>query len=138
MAEKYLLKKSGDVNVCIIRIFSYTNFNQNISFFIPSIYKKFLINESINLDNINHVRDFINISDIYSAIKLLYLKKSKGIYNLGSGKPTHLIKIVKYLTNLFNRKYTITKLNIKTIHVADIKKLVKISKKNPNKMSNII
>ena len=109
MAEKYLLKKKEKINICIIRIFSYTNFNQNISFFIPSIYKKFLINESINIDNINHVRDFINISDIYSAIKLLYLKKSKGIYNLGSGKPTHLIKIVKYLSNLFNRKYTITK-----------------------------
>lgn len=138
MAEKYLLKKSGEVNVCIIRIFSYTNFNQNISFFIPSIYKKFLINESINLDNINHVRDFINIGDIYSAIKLLYLKKSKGIYNLGSGKPTHLIKIVKYLSNLFNRKYTITKLNIKTIHVADIKKLVKLGWKPKSSIVKIL
>ena len=83
MAEKYLLKKKFKVNICIIRIFSYTSFNQQISFFIPSIYKKFLTNNSINLNNLNHLRDFIDISDIHLAIKLLYEKRSKGIYNLG-------------------------------------------------------
>ena len=138
MAEEYLLKKSGKVNICIIRIFSYTSFNQGISFFIPSIYKRFSINDSIDLDNINHVRDFIDINDIFSAIKLLYLKKLKGIYNLGSGKPTPLIKIVKYLSNLFNRKYTITKLNIKTIHIADIKKLVKLGWKPKSSIVKIL
>ena len=138
MAEKYLLKKMGKVNICIIRIFSYTNFNQNISFFIPSIYKKFLINDSIKLNNINHVRDFIDITDIYFAIKLLYLKKSKGIYNLGSGKPTPLIKIIKYLSSLFNKKYIITKSNTKTIHVADIKKMIKLGWKPKNNIIKIL
>ena len=126
MAEKYLLKKSNKVNICIIRIFSYTNFNQNINFFTPSIYKKFLINDLINLDNVNHVRDFIDIRDIYSAIKLLYVKKSKGIYNLGSGKPIPLIKIIKYLANLFNKKYVVNADNKRTMHVANIKKLVRL------------
>ena len=138
MAEKYLLKKTGKVNICIIRIFSYTNFNQNISFFIPSIYKKFLIDDSIKLNNINHVRDFINITDIYSAIKLLYLKKSKGIYNLGSGKPTPLIKIIKYLSNLFNKKYAIIKSNTKTIHVADLKKMIKLGWKPKSNIVKIL
>ena len=138
MAEKYLLKKSGEINICIMRIFSYTNFNQNVSFFIPSIYKKFLINDSIDLNNINHVRDFINITDIYSAIRLLYLKKSKGIYNLGSGKPTPLIKIVKYLSNLFNKKYTISKSNTKTIHVADLKKIIKLGWKPKSNIIKIL
>ena len=138
MAEKYLLKKNGEVNICIIRIFSYTSFNQNVSFFIPSIYKKFLINNSINLNNINHVRDFIDITDIYSAIKLLYLKKHKGIYNLGSGKPTLLIQIIKYLSNLFNKKYTINKLNMKTIHVADVKKIIKLGWKPKSNIIKIL
>ena len=97
MAEKYLLKEKKKINICIVRIFSYTNFNQDIRFFIPSIYKKFLTNNFLKLDNINHIRDFIDISDIYSAIKLLYLKKSRGIYNLGSGKSIPLIKIVEHL-----------------------------------------
>jgi nucleoside-diphosphate-sugar epimerase len=138
MAEKYLLKKNGEVNICIIRIFSYTSFNQNVSFFIPSIYKKFLISNSINLSNINHVRDFINITDIYSAIKLLYLKKQKGIYNLGSGKPTLLIQIIKYLSDFFNKKYTINKSNIKTIHVADVKKITKLGWKPKSNIIKIL
>tara|TARA_B100000795_G_scaffold259711_1_gene234923 strand:+ start:433 stop:960 length:528 start_codon:yes stop_codon:yes gene_type:complete len=126
MAEKYLLKRQQKVNICIIRIFSYTNFNQNISFFIPSIYRKFLNKGSVSLDNINHIRDFIDISDIYSAIKILYSKKSKGIYNLGSGKPTPLVKIVKYLANLFNKNYVINNTNKQTVLVADLKKLIKL------------
>jgi len=138
MAEKNLLKKNGEVNICIIRIFSYTSFNQNVSFFVPSIYKKFLINDLINLENINHVRDFIDITDIFSAIKLLYLKKSKGIYNLGSGKPTHLIRIVKHLSKLFNKKYTITKSNIKTIHIADVKKIIKLGWKSKSNIIKIL
>jgi len=138
MAEEYLLKKSGKVNICIIRIFSYTSFNQGISFFIPSIYKRFSINDSIDLDNINHVRDFIDINDIFSAIKLLYLKKLKGIYNLGSGEPTPLIKIVKYLSSLFKKRYVISKSNIKTIHVASIKKIVKLGWKPKKNITKIL
>ena len=138
MAEKYLLKKNGEVNICIIRIFSYTNFNQNVSFFIPSIYKKFSINNLINLNNINHVRDFIDITDIFSAIKLLYLKKSNGIYNLGSGKPTPLIKIVKYLSNLFKKKYIVNKLNKKTMLVSDVKKIIKLGWKPKNDIKKIL
>ena len=74
----------------------------------------------------NHIRDFIDIRDIYSAIKLLYKKKSKGIYNLGSGKAVPLIKIVKYLSQLFNKKYIINRPNKQTVLVANIKKMVKL------------
>ena len=137
-AEKYLLKKRKEVNICIIRIFSYTSFNQDLSFFIPSIYKKFINSDSVNLDNINHVRDFIDITDICSAIKLLYLKKSEGVYNLGSGKPTPLIKIVKYLSNLFNKKYVINKSNKKTMHVADLKKIIKLGWKPKSDIIKIL
>ena len=139
MAEKYLLKNKLKVNICIIRIFSYTNIDQNISFFIPSIYKKFLNNNLINLNNINHIRDFVDISDIYSAIKLLYKKKSKGVYNIGSGIPIPLIKIVKYLATLFNKNYVINNTNKQTMLVADLKKLIKLGwkpKKNIVKILN--
>ena len=122
-----------------IRIFSYTNFNQNISFFIPSIYKKIFNNDLLKIDNINHIRDFIDIGDIYSAIKLLYLKKSIGIYNLGSGEPTSLMNIVEHLANLFKKKYEINKLNKQTKLVANIKKIKKLGwkpKKNIVKILN--
>jgi nucleoside-diphosphate-sugar epimerase len=139
MAEKYLLKNKQKVNICIIRIFSYTNIDQNISFFIPSIYKRFLNNNLINLNNINHIRDFVDINDIYSAIKLLYKKKSKGVYNIGSGIPIPLIEIVKYLATLFNKNYVINNTNKQTMLVADLKKLIKLGwkpKKNIVKILN--
>tara|TARA_B100000787_G_scaffold109277_1_gene81286 strand:+ start:1502 stop:2335 length:834 start_codon:yes stop_codon:yes gene_type:complete len=126
MAERYLLKKKKKINICIIRIFSYTNFNQDISFFIPSIYNKFLTNDFVKLENIDHVRDFIDIRDIYSAIKLLYKKKSNGIYNLGSGKSILLIKIVKYFSKLFNKKYIVSGPNKQTMLVADTTKIMKL------------
>ena len=126
MAERYLLKKKKKINICIIRIFSYTNFNQDISFFIPSIYNKFLTNDLVKLENIDHVRDFIDIRDIYSAIKLLYKKKSNGIYNLGSGKSILLIKIVKYFSKLFNKKYIVSGPNKQTMLVADTTKIMKL------------
>ena len=121
MAEKYLLKKKQKVKICIIRIFSFTNFNQEKTFFIPSIYKKILDSNLLKLDNINHVRDFIDIADINSAIKLLYRKKLTGIYNLGSGKPTFLINVVKHLASILKKKYVINKPNKQTKLVADIK-----------------
>ena len=138
MAEKYLSKKQNKINICIVRIFSYTNFNQDISFFIPSIYKKFLINNLLNLENMNHVRDFIDIRDICSAIKLLYKKQSKGIYNLGSGKSISLIKIVKNLSKLFNKKYIISGSNKQTMLVADIKKLIKLGWKPKKTLKEIL
>jgi nucleoside-diphosphate-sugar epimerase len=138
MAEKYLLKQKQKINICIVRIFSYTSFNQNISFFIPSIYKKFLTNNFVELNNINHIRDFIDIRDIYSAIKLLYLKKSRGIYNLGSGKSIPLIKIVEHLANLFKKKYVINKLNKQTKHVANLSKIIKLGWRPKNSIIKIL
>ena len=138
MAENYLLKKNSKVNICIIRIFSYTNFNQKKSFFIPSIYKKFKGKNLIYLDNLNHIRDFIDIDDIVSAIRLLYLKKYTGVYNLGSGKPIPLKRIIKYFSNIFKKKYVINLKNKKTSHVADIRKLVKLGWKPKKDIDNIL
>ena len=138
MAENYLLKKNSKVNICIIRIFSYTNFNQKKSFIIPSIYKKFKNKNLINLNNLNHIRDFIDIDDIVSAIKLLYLKKSTGVYNLGSGKSIPLTKIIKYFSNILKKKYLINLKNKKTSHIADIKKLVKLGWKPKKNIDSIL
>ena len=96
------------------------------------------MNDLVNLNNINHVRDFIDIRDIYSAIKLLYIKKTKGIYNLGSGKPTPLIKVVEYLATLFNKKFLIKESNKKTIHVANIKKIIKLGWKPEKNLAQIL
>ena len=56
----------------------------------------------------------------------MYLKKSRGIYNLGSGKSIPLIKIVEHFANLFKKKYIINKPNKQTKHVANLSKIIKL------------
>ena len=75
---------------------------------------------------------------IYSAIKLLYNKKLIGVYNIGSGKPTPLIKVVKYLANLLNKKFVIKKISKQTMLVADIKKLLKLGWKPKKSIVKIL
>ena len=38
---------------------------------------KSLKGKSVKLENVNHIRDFIDIRDIFSAFKILFLKKKK-------------------------------------------------------------
>ena len=125
-AEKYILKKKNKIKICIVRIFSYTHYNQKNFFIIPSIYEKFKRKKSVKFENVNHIRDFIDIRDIFSAFKILFLKKKEGIYNLGSGKKTPLLKIINYFSKKFKKRYTIKKNNKMTILVSDNTKLTKI------------
>ncbi len=97
LAEKILLNKrySKFITPCIGRIFSYTNYNQGKEYLIPSLHYK----EKVNINKLNHLRDFVHIKDICSAINLLLRNKKKGIFNIGSGKKVHLIDIYNQIKN---------------------------------------
>ena len=124
--------------------FCYQGFNVNAreqQYFYGASVHSFAKSESFekySLENINHIRDFIDIRDIYSAIKILHAKKSKGIYNLGSGIPIPLIKIIEYLANLFKKKYVINKENKLTMHVADLKKMIRLGWKPKKNILQIL
>ena len=110
MAEKYILKKKkySRVGFCIGRVFSFTHYKQNDSYFIPAVYSKIYIKKEkkIFLSGLNQYRDFIGPKDICDAIYFLCKKKPAGIYNIASGKKNKLFKIVKIL--LGNKKVEIT------------------------------
>jgi UDP-glucose 4-epimerase len=129
LAEKYIInkmKKKG-MNYCIGRIFSFTNFNQKNSFLIPSLYKKVMSkNKIIAFRNINHIRDFISISDINRAILFLLNKKFKGIYNIASGKTVNVETIVKRICKKYNKKIIIKNFLPRSKLIADIKKIKKL------------
>ena len=127
-AEKYINKKlNKKINCCIGRIFSYSHPNQNASFFIPSILRKIRKpNKKIVIfKNVNHERDFISTKDISKIINLLYQKKRRGIYNIGTGKCTNLIDIIRILCKRYDRNYKILNIRNRTKLVADISKLKK-------------
>jgi len=137
LAEKILLTKK--LNVCVGRIFSFTHESQNDQYLVPSLYKK--INNSkqkkIKFNNLNHNRDFLDISDICSAIKILMKKRKVGIYNICSSKKTNLKDIAIHIAR---KKNFLCEFNDKkfkaTNHIGDNKKLLHIGWKPKKKSGN--
>jgi len=106
LAEKYIISKlrNTKVNFCIGRIFSYTYFRQSDNFFIPSLFKK-KIRDNTFIKEINTQRDFIDIRDICSALRFLMKKKCYGIFNIASGRAVNLQKIFNIINKITKNKY---------------------------------
>lgn len=108
-AEYKILKnqKKCDFKICIGRIFSYTNHDQDKSFLIPSLTRKIAFHKKKYLKIINSRRDFIHIDDICNAIYFLLNKKYVGIYNIGSGKPYSISFIANFIKRKLNKNINI-------------------------------
>ena len=144
-AEKYIIKKMNKSNststLCIGRICSFTDTNQNTDYFIPSVVKKIRSKkEKLKFINLNKRRDFIHTSEIIDAINILYKKNAKGIYNIASGKPQFLFNIVKRIHKLLKSKKDIYIHNSKREGdlVANIKKLEKLGWRSKITIDEII
>jgi nucleoside-diphosphate-sugar epimerase len=138
-AEKCIEKRLFQIKFCIGRIFSFTHHTQDDLFFVPSLYKKFITQKKIELTNINHERDFLILSDIVSAIGVLYKNKSMGIFNIASGNATNLIKIPIFFSKVFKKIFFVKKNNKKkTRHVGNITKLLKLGWKPKRNINDIL
>ena len=108
LAENYLKKKlkNKNINYCIGRIFSYTSPEQDKSFLTPGLFYKIKKSKkkTITFKGLKHVRDFLSISDITNAIRILCIKKRTGIYNIGSSKKLYLESIAKIFCKKFKKK----------------------------------
>ena len=141
-AERYIKKKlsKSKIPYCIGRIFSFTHISQEDSYLIPSIVKKIRKSKKNNIvfNNMNHYRDFVSVADICEAIKLLWIKKSKGEFNIASGKATYIKNIIKFLCKKYKKKPIFID-NGKSYLVGDIKKIKKLGwkpKKNTFQILN--
>ena len=104
--------KNSKVKFCIGRIFSFTHKNQNKSFFVPSAFRG-------DAKEVNTLRDFIDVRDICSVIRILINKKKTGIFNIASGKKINLLKIISIIKKEQMRKASNPQNNI----FADISKI---------------
>lgn len=138
MAEKYLQKKTKNISICIARIFSYTHRKQNTDFLVPSIFKKIKMKKIQKFDRLNHLRDFIHISDIHTSLQLLFNKRSVGIFNIASGNSIKISTIAKYFAKKFKTKTFVKETKIETIHRASIEKIKKLGWKPKRKLYNIL
>ena len=116
LSENYILKKMENtkINYSIGRIFSFTDYGQNKSFLIPSIFNSFFKKKKvIKFSDLNQHRDFIATSDIVSAINFLFRKNESGIFNIGSGKKYFLKNIVLLIKKKFFKSQKISFFNMK-------------------------
>ncbi|MFX1311126.1 MAG: NAD-dependent epimerase/dehydratase family protein [Promethearchaeota archaeon] len=79
---------------------------QLAKFFVPWLIYCAIEKKEISLTQCQQTRDFVYIDDIADAYVLLAENvdkvRSKGIFNIGSGKETKLIDIVNIIKNRFN------------------------------------
>ena len=127
--EKYIQKKLyKKIPFCIGRIFSFTSIHQKKPFVIPSIISKARSKKKITLfNNTNHLRDFLYLSDVCRAIKVLMNKKSTGIYNIGSGNKTSISNVIKFIFTKYKKNYFIKNISKQTCLVSNNSKIKKLN-----------
>lgn len=119
--------KNTKIKFCIGRIFSFTHYMQDKSFFIPSIFKH-------KANMVDTLRDFIDVRDICSLIRVLINKNKTGVFNIASGTKINLIKIFEIIL----KKKILYKLRPKNNIFADISKIKKLGWKPKYDIKDII
>ena len=129
LAENYIIKKlkKAEIPYCIVRIFNIADKKQPKNFFYKSSLVKIKEkkNKTIKFENLNHFRDFINLGELMRIIEKMYKKKSTGIFNIGSGKKTSLLDLIKTLIKKYHKNLELKENNKKTYLIANIQKLTK-------------
>lgn len=121
-----MMTKKTKIKICVGRIFSFTNYRQKKSYFIPSVF-------SGKIMNANTYRDFVDIRDICDAIYLLMKRKEKGDFNIASGSKINLNKIINFI-----QKKKLSYKNPKNNIYADITKLKSIGWRPKYNIKNIL
>jgi len=107
LSSNFLIKlfRENSFPVIIFRLYLAYGPKQDINRFIPIIINSSLKDHKFACSDGKQLRDFIYINDVISAIiKALKKKNAVGqIFNLGSGKPKKLRKIIKEISSIINK-----------------------------------
>jgi nucleoside-diphosphate-sugar epimerase len=139
LAEKEFKKLDKyDIKICIGRIFSFTDKNQNPPYIIPTIIKKIKKRKNkIFFENLNHYRDFISTKQISTAIHILQKKKKSGIYNICNGRKINLMKIAKIFAKKNKKEIDLSIIKKPTYLLGNNKKLKSLGFKSKKFNNNI-
>ena len=122
LCESY--HKQFNMDISIVRIFSVYGPESNNHCVIPNIVTQLKNSNIIKLGNINSRRDFIFISDIINAFRII-LNNINGfnVYNVGAEKSYSIKEICKKFEKLSGKKIII-KSNLKQNRKFDAKNIV--------------
>ena len=142
MASNYLLKlfKKKGFPITILRLYFVYGPYQDINRFIPIIIDGCLKNLKFDTSDWKQLRDFLYVDDlIYLIFKVFENKNSKGeIFNIGSGKPQSIKKIINLIRNKIKRgRPNFGKINLRNDEILKIYHDISKAKKILNWRQNI-
>ncbi len=89
------------IDVCIGRIFSYFHESQRVPFLYPTMLDRLNkedLRQPFFLHGADSVRDFLNAEQVADILVKLMHRRSKGIFNIASGKGSRIRDFVQSLT----------------------------------------
>ena len=131
ICESY--SRTYGLDVSIARLFSVYGPNSSSHLFVNSIINQLLKNKVIQLGNVNSRRDFIYVTDVIQAIKII-LKTIHGFndYNVGTGKSYSILEICEILKKISKKNIPVKSIKSK-IRKNDLSKIVC----DPTKIQNL-
>ncbi len=133
-----ILKKSK-LNYVVLRLYQIYGPYQKINRLVPIAINRLINKKSFNASSGQQIRDFMYIDDFTRLLKKIFLIKKplKGIYNVGSGKPIKVKKILNQIEKIIKNgkvNYNIIKMKKSETQKSypDIKKIKKVFKWKSN------
>jgi nucleoside-diphosphate-sugar epimerase len=97
---------ASGLDVCIARLFSYSDPAQPASYFIPATIARIEAappGGTLEVRGATDTRDFLTTSDIASALATLRTQHATGIFNVASGEGVRVADVIARLTQLLGR-----------------------------------
>src|SRR3989338_2285642 len=102
-----LIAKTKSVDFIWLRLFYVYGPGQRKDGLLPTILDAFRQNEEPDIRNPSNAYDFVYVEDVANLLKLgLEKDVESGIYNVGTGRPTHILNICQMAAKLMNCSVT--------------------------------
>ncbi len=102
-SSRYIVKcdQKKSFPFVVLRLYQVYGPNQSINRLIPIVISSCLKNKKFDCSSGKQVRDFLYIDDLIGLMnKIIFSKKKvKGVFNVGSGKPVQVKKIINLIKN---------------------------------------
>jgi nucleoside-diphosphate-sugar epimerase len=102
-----IYEKTYGLQIACLRLFNFTDVNQNQEFFIPAMIQKIRRAERsaiIELAGLTGFRDFLSAEQVSRVVNKVILKNVTGYLNVGTGEAIQLGSIVEEIKRILKRE----------------------------------
>lgn len=102
-----IYEKTYGLQIASLRLFNFTDINQNEDFFIPAMIQKIYNAKRsaiIELAGLTGFRDFLSAEQVSRVVNCVIMKHATGYLNVGTGEAIQLGSIVEEIKRILNRE----------------------------------